>query len=132
MLASLARILENTIIFCPTEQTDEIIPAFINITTFSKFLSVLFCVRSLDSLINYSFIFMNSVFEKALLSLLFYTPNHSFIAHDFFFFKTFIPILFAYFKVFVSSFKFIVSFLRFTIANNMRCMYNISKISAWR
>ena len=32
----------------------------------------------------------------------------------------------------VSSFKFIVSFLRFTIANNMRCMYNISKISAWR
>ena len=27
---------------------------------------------------------MNSVFEKALLSLLFYTQNHSFIAHDFF------------------------------------------------
>ena len=26
---------------------------------------------------------MNSVFEKALLSLLFYTQNHSFIAHDF-------------------------------------------------
>ena len=26
---------------------------------------------------------MNSVFEKALLSLLFYIPNHSFMAHDF-------------------------------------------------
>ena len=57
-----------------------------NISTFFlKFLSVLFCVRALDSLINYSF-FMNSVhvFEKALLSLLFYTQNHPFIAHDFF------------------------------------------------
>ena len=39
---------------------------------------------------------MNSVFEKALLSLLLYTQNHSFIAHDFFF-KIFIPILFPYF-----------------------------------
>ena len=27
---------------------------------------------------------MNFVFEKALLSLLFYTQNHSFIAHDLF------------------------------------------------
>ena len=27
---------------------------------------------------------MISVFEKAILSLLFYTQNHSFIAHDFF------------------------------------------------
>ena len=32
----------------------QILPAF-NITTFSKFLFVLFCVRPLDSLINYSF-----------------------------------------------------------------------------
>ena len=39
---------------------------------------------------------MNSVFEKAILSRLFYVQNHSFIAHDFFF-KTFIPILFPYF-----------------------------------
>ena len=30
-----------------TEQTDEIIPV-LNITPFSKFLSVLFCVRALD------------------------------------------------------------------------------------
>ena len=34
----------------------QIIPAF-NITTFSKFLSVLFCVRAFDSLIYYSFFY---------------------------------------------------------------------------
>ena len=39
---------------------------------------------------------MNSVFEKAHLSLLFYTWNHSFIARDFFF-KIFNPLLFPYF-----------------------------------
>ena len=35
---------------------------------------------------------------------------------------------------FFSSFKFQVyyNFLRFAIANNMRCMYNISSISVWR
>ena len=32
---------------------------------------------------------MNSVFEKALLSLLFYTQNHPFMAHDFFSSKLF-------------------------------------------
>ena len=39
---------------------------------------------------------MNFVFEKTLLSLLFYTQNHSFIVHVSFF-KTFIPILVPYF-----------------------------------
>ena len=40
---------------------------------------------------------MNSVFEKALLSLLFYTQNHSFIAHDFFLQNFYPIILFPYF-----------------------------------
>ena len=60
----------------------QINPVF-NIITSSKFLSVPFCVKALDSLINYSFS-MNSVFKKALLSLLFHTQNHSFIDLDFF------------------------------------------------
>ena len=55
----------------------QIIPAF-NITTFSKFLSVLFCVRAFDSLIYYSFLWI------LYLSLLFYIQNHSFIPHVFF------------------------------------------------
>ena len=64
----------------------QIIPD-LNITNFSKILSVLLCMCTL---------FMKSVFEKKLLSILFYTHNHSFIANDFFF-KTFIPLLFPYF-----------------------------------
>ena len=46
----------------------------LSITTFSKFSFVPFCVRALHSLTNYSF-FMNSVFEKAPLSIQFYTKN---------------------------------------------------------
>ena len=66
------------------------IPAF-NITTLSKFLSVFVCVRALDSLINYSF-FINSVFEKALLSLLFYTQYpKSLLYRSWFFLPNFYP-----------------------------------------
>ena len=61
----------------------QIIPAF-DITTFSKFVSLFFCVRALDSLINYFFMNFVDVFEKALISLLFYTQNHFLITHDFF------------------------------------------------
>ena len=52
---------------------------------FPNFLiSVIFSFRALDSLINYYF-FMKSVFEKALLSLLFYTQNDSLSLMIFFF-----------------------------------------------
>ena len=45
-----SNLIKNYYYIFPTEQTDEMIPAF-NITTFSKLLSVLFCVSALDSLI---------------------------------------------------------------------------------
>ena len=57
LLASLARTLENYYYIFPTEQTDEINSA-VKITIFFEFISVLFCVRALDSL------FMNFGFEK--------------------------------------------------------------------
>ena len=59
-LASLAQILGNYYYIFPTEQTDEMVPAF-NSTTFSKILSVLFGVSALDSLINYYFLWSPSI-----------------------------------------------------------------------
>ena len=55
---------------------------FHSLSLFSNFLIPTFLLKgSNDSLMTDSF-FMNYVFERALLSLLFYIQSHNFFAHD--------------------------------------------------
>ena len=61
---------------------------------FSKFLSVLFCVRALDGLINYSFLWI--LYLKKPFYLYCFTPKITPLSLMIFFYKTFIPILFPF------------------------------------